>query len=315
MEKSFESRLQILERNPIALGCWALGGRNWGGQSEKAAFEVMEAAIDNGIHHFDTAQAYGVSEKLLGNFLKDKRDDIFLASKVYTTGGAKRAWEVLHRSLDALQTDFIDLYYLHWPIEGSDNIEQVEALFQAREQGLIGAVGLSNFSVSQLEKLADLGNVDFLQVGYNLLWRRVEDTVLPWCRENGIRVVTYSSLGQGILTGKFPLNPEFPKGDHRADHVLHFRPEIWPHVYDAVEELKLIAAETQQPLGKLALRWLTLQPGVSSVLVGARDRQQVLDNSRALEGAVDDRVLDRMTEVSDRLMPKLPQAPNIFGKG
>jgi aryl-alcohol dehydrogenase-like predicted oxidoreductase len=303
-----------MDRNPLALGCWALGGRNWGGQSEKAAFEVMDAALENGICHFDTARAYGVSEKLIGRFLKDKREEIFLASKVYTTGGADRVREMLYRSLDALQTDFIDLYYLHWPIEGKDHKEQLEALFEAREQGLIGAVGLCNFSVSQLQELSCLGKVDFVQAGYHLLWRVVESELLPYCRDNGIGFVSYSSLGQGILTGKFPKDPRFPKGDHRADHVVHFRQEVWPHVYKAVEELKRMAEAAGQPLGHLALRWLAAQAGVGSVLVGARDKNQVYENAGALTGDVDDNILQRMTEVSDCLLPKLPVAGNIFGK-
>lgn len=314
MEKSFESRLPIFEDNPIGLGCWALGGRNWGGQSQRAAFEVMETALESGIRHFDTARVYGVSEKLVGSFLKESRSDVFLASKVYPTGSKAQIKESLQRSLDALQTDYIDLFYLHWPVRNGDNVEPMEAMMEAKQEGLIGAIGVSNYSQVDLERIVQTGPVDFLQAGYHLLWRAIEKGILPFCRENGIRVVAYSSLGQGILTGKFPRIPDFPKGDHRADHVLHFRKDVWPDVYQAVEELKGIAESAGRPLAHLALQWLAAREGISSLLVGARNAGQVVENADALKDPAGVGVLDAFTRISDALDARLPSQQTIFGK-
>ncbi|MEX0322591.1 MAG: aldo/keto reductase [Puniceicoccaceae bacterium] len=314
MEKSFKCRLPIYESNPIGLGCWALGGRNWGGQSEKAAFEVMETALESGIRHFDTARVYGVSEKLVGSFLKESRSEVFLASKVYPTGSKAQVKESLQRSLDALQTDYIDLFYLHWPVRDGDNVESMEALMEARQAGLIGAIGVSNYSLPDLEMIVQTGPVDFLQAGYHLLWRSIEEGILPFCRKNGIRVVAYSSLGQGILTGKFPRNPEFPKGDHRANHVLHFRKDVWPDVYETVEELKGVAASAGRQLAHLALQWVAAREGITSLLVGARKAGQVVENAGALKDPVDSAILDALTRISDALDARLPSAQTIFGK-
>lgn len=314
LDKSFKFRLPIFERNPIGLGCWALGGRNWGGQSQAAAFEVMEAAINSGIRHFDTARIYGASEKLVGDFLKDKRSEVFLASKAYPTGGKEQVKESVQRSLDALQTDFIDLFYLHWPVQNGSDRECMEALWEAKQNGTIGAIGVSNFSLDGLQEVLKGGPIDFLQVGYHLLWRNVEEELLPFCRDHGIRVVSYSSLGQGILTGKFPRNPEFPKGDHRADHVVHFRKEIWPEVYQAVEQLKGIAEAADRSLAHLSLQWLAAREGVSGILVGARNGRQVVETASCLDDPVNEQVLDALSRVSDSLSKKLPASATIFGK-
>lgn len=313
MTNSFQDRLALYRYNPIGLGCWALGGRNWGGQSEKAAFEVMEAAFENGLRHFDTARAYGVSEKLLGRFLKESGADVFLASKVYPSGSRTQVKESLQRSLEALGRDCIDLYYLHWPVRNGRNAEPMEALLEAKEDGLIGAIGVSNYSRENLEEILKIGPVDFFQAGYHLFWRVVERDVLPLCKKHGIRLVTYSSLGQGILSGKFPRQPEFPKGDHRADHVIHFREDVWPEVYNAVEQLKKVANAVGRPLSHLALQWLDARKGVDSILVGARNREQLLTNVSALADPVGSEVLCELSEISDELMCKLPAAPTLFG--
>jgi aryl-alcohol dehydrogenase-like predicted oxidoreductase len=308
-------RFAIFDQSLLALGCWALGGKGWGGQSEKDSMEVMDAAYECGIRHFDTAQIYGVSEELVGRFLKGRREEVFLASKVYPKGGANDIRAVLHRSLEKLKTDVIDLYYLHWPVPGQDIRQQVEVLAAAKAEGLIRAIGVSNYSVEQIKQAEEVVRIDCLQSGFHLFWRKIEDEVLPYCRENGIRVISYSSLGQGILTGKFPLSLEFPQGDHRADRVIHFRPETWPAVHEAVEQIKPLAQEAGRPLSHLAIRWCASRNGIRSVLVGARSAGQVRENAAAMEGELDPSILDRMTRVSDALMPRIPSGGHIFDLG
>ncbi|MEX0325899.1 MAG: aldo/keto reductase [Puniceicoccaceae bacterium] len=300
------------DTNPIGLGCWALGGKGWGGQSEKDAMEVMASAFDHGIRHFDTARIYGVSEELVGRFLEDRRSGIFLASKVYPRGDGAYVRAELEQSLKRLRTDFIDLYYLHWPVDGWDITEQMAALVEAKAEGLIGSIGVSNYSVGQLQQALKIGAVDYLQTGYHLFWRQAEESVIPFCLEKGIRVVSYSSLGQGILTGKFPKEPAFPKGDHRADRVIHFHPDVWPHVYRAVEKLQALAQSVDQPLAHLALQWCAGQAGIDTVLVGARNRKQMLENASALEDTVEPAVLQAMTAISDAVLPLLPPGKHIF---
>jgi len=312
MGMDLQGRLALFEANPVGLGCWALGGKHWGGQSDRQSFATMEEAFRQGIRHFDTAQGYGVSEKLVGEFLKDRREEVFLASKVFPKGGPETIRENLLRSLEKLQSGFLDLYYLHWPISTETLEKQMESIDAVKSEGLTKAVGVSNYSVQQLERVQGVAKVDFVQIGYHALWRRDESDVIPYCQENGIRVVAYSPLGQGILTGKFPLNPVFAKGDYRAKTV-HFREDIWPMVHSSVEKLKFLAQKAECPLSQLAIKWCLSMPGISGVVVGARTPQQALQNAQSMQADARPEILEEISVIGEQLMPELPEEENIFG--
>jgi aryl-alcohol dehydrogenase-like predicted oxidoreductase len=187
----------------------------------------------------------------------------------------------------------------------------MEGLELARQQGKIRAIGVSNFSVEQMAQVAEVGRIDAHQLGYNLFWRYAERDVIPYCREHGIAMITYSSIAQGILTGKFPRNLEFQTGDQRQG-ILFFEPEIWPHVYAGVEQFKAIAQELNRPLAHLAIRWVLHQPGITSALVGARTAPQVGQNVQAMAGAIPPQVFERMTEISDEVIKKIPDVGNMY---
>jgi len=218
----------------------------------------------------------------------------------------------LETSLKNLQTEFVDLYYIHWPVTGKDLRPVMEALEQARAQGKIGAIGVSNFSAEQMAQVSEVGKIDAHQLCYNLYWRAAEAEIIPWCVANDVAVVTYSSIAQGVLTGKFPREPQFKEGDDRGKTLL-FKPEVWPHVYEGVEQLKALAAECGRSLTHLAIRWVLEQPGIASELVGAREATQMLDNAAALDGEIDAGVFERMTAISDEVISHYPPAGNIFG--
>jgi len=261
-------------RAELGLGCWALGGRNWGGQSRARSRLVLEAAYQRGIRHFDTARAYGVSEKLVGEVLGTVRDRLFLASKVYPPRHQGGIRERLCRSLEALGTDRLDLCYLHWPVHPESLEQQVEELDQLREEGLVRQIGVSNYAVPQLERACSVAPVSWLQTAYHAFWRYPEAELLPWCREHRIRVAAYSSLGQGILCAKFPERPVFPQGDHRAGG-LFFQESVWPKVYPATRELAGLAERAGCLPVQLALAWCRSQPDVSVALAGARSVDQL----------------------------------------
>src|ERR1700730_14183649 len=208
------------------------------GEEDANLMAAMGAAYDNGIRHFDTAAGYGGghSEELYGQFLKGRREEIYLASKSDTAEMTADAMAAeVDGSLARLRTDYIDLYYIHWPKAGRDMRPTMEGLERARRQGKVRAVGVSNFSVEQMRQIQDVGTIDAHQLGYNLLWRYAEDEVIPFCTKHPIAVVTYSSIAHGILTGKFGRTPELPRRDQRHT-ILPFRADIWPHVYDGVEK-------------------------------------------------------------------------------
>ena len=284
------------------------------GEEDLRLLGAIEAAYNGGVRHFDTAVGYGNghSEEIYGHFLEGRRGEIFLASKsnpTETTAAAMMA--EVDASLRRLKTDYIDLYYIHWPRSGHDMRPRMEALEEARRQGKIRATGVSNFSVEQMRQVQEVGRIDAHQLGYNLIWRYAEDDLIPFCREHDIAVVTYSSLAHGILTGKFGHNPDLREGDQRHN-ILPFRHDIWPHVHAGVEKFKAIAMELDRPLMHLAIRWSLQRPGITSVVVGARNKAQAEANVQALAGAIPAEVFDRMTAISDEVVRHVPNEGNLF---
>ena len=277
---------------------------------------AMQAAFDGGIRHFDTGASYGQghSEELYGQFIADKRDAVFIASKFDPPESTADAmYAAVKGSLQRLGIERIDLYYIHWPRTGRDMRPVMEGLERARAEGLIGAVGVSNFSVKEMEQVAEVGRIDAHQLGYNLIWRYAEEDVIPYCIANDIKVVTYSTMAHGILTGKFGRDPGLREGDQRH-RILPFRADIWPHVHEGVEKMKAIAVETGRPLAHLAIRWTLAQPGISSVIIGGRNAAQVGEVTGSIAGDVADEAIARMTEISDEIVRHVPRADNLFGR-
>ena len=293
----------------------ALGG-SWydKGANDADLIAAMETAYEAGIRHFDTGARYsgGHSEELLGNFARGRRETMFLASKSDTPELTAAAMLTeIEGSLKRLRVEAIDLYYIHWPRSGRDMRPTMEGMELARQQGKIAAVGVSNFSVPQMQQIAEIGRIDAHQLGYNLLWRHPETNIIPYCAANGIAVVAYSTLAHGILTGKFGRDPGLRPGDQRHT-ILPFRADIWPYVYAGVEELKQLASKLDLPLATLALRWALARPGVSSVVAGAKNREQAVANVAALAAAIPSSAFERMTAISDRVAGHVPDVGNLF---
>jgi aryl-alcohol dehydrogenase-like predicted oxidoreductase len=217
-----------------------------------------------------------------------------------------------HRSLKNLKTDYIDLYQIHWPSGtwGSRPVpieETMRALNDLKSQGKIRAIGVSNFTRAQIEEAAPFGTIDSLQPPYSLFWRQAEKDALPYCAANGVTVLAYSPMAQGILAGRFGPRPEFAKGDHRKGHRL-FQPDIYPRVQAALERLQPIADRNRVSLGQLALAWVIARPGVCAI-AGARNAEQAAGNARAatLDLAAADR--DEMDAIGRTVADALDDNP------
>ncbi len=299
--------------NQLALGCWAFGGTQWAGQDDADSIDAMEQSFAKGINHFDTARGYGKgrSERVVGNFIKDKRDSIFLATKNGARPDKKQYAEAIDESLKTIGTDYIDLYYIHWPKSDTDLRPTMEALEEARSAGKIRSIGVSNFSVEQTRQVMEAGTINAHQLCYNLFWRWDEEDIIPFCAENDIAVVTYSSIAQGILTGKFPRHPEFKEGDSRANTVF-FDENVWPHIYEGVEKLKALAGQTMVPLTHMAIQWVAKQRGINSIIIGARNKSQAERNFQAMETEIPDAVFRQMTKISNDVIQYIPDTGNIF---
>jgi aryl-alcohol dehydrogenase-like predicted oxidoreductase len=188
----------------------------------------------------------------------------------------------------------------------------MEGLETARQQGKIRAIGVSNFSVEDMQQVAQVGKIDAHQLPYNLLWRFGEQDIIPYCVDHDIAVVTYSSIAHGILVGRFEREQSFPVGDQRLSGIVLFRNHVWPEVYAGVEAFKEVAERAGRSLVHLAIRWLIHQPGVTSVLVGARNSRQAVSNAQALDYEIADSVFDELTAISDRLMRVIPDEGNPY---
>lgn len=291
-----------IEITPIIMGTWQAGKRMWAGIEDEESIKAIRQAVESGITTIDTAEVYGEghSEKIVAQALKDVRDKVVYATKVFANHlQYDQVIEACHNSLKNLQTDYIDLYQIHWP-SGSWNSdvvpieETMRALNDLKTQGKIRAIGVSNFSRQQLAEACEYGQIDSLQPPYSLFWRVVEKEAQPYCIEHNISILAYSSLAQGILTGKFGPNPQFAEGDHRKDNRLFQNPH-WQRVQTALTKLQTFAEQYNCTLGQLAIAWLIRQPQTNAI-VGARNAQQVQENARTAEIALS---ADDLAKISD----------------
>jgi aryl-alcohol dehydrogenase-like predicted oxidoreductase len=273
--------------SPIIMGTWQAGKEMWTGIDDAETTKAIRAAFEAGITTFDSAEAYGKghSERILGKALKDVRDQVVYATKVFANHlKYDQVIKSCNRSLENLQTDHIDLYQIHWP-SGSFGTEVVPieesmgALNELKSQGKIRTIGVSNFSPAQLEEAASYGRIDSLQPPYSLFWRQLESDAMPYCVENTISILAYSPMAQGLLTGKFGPDHKFEKGDHRANNRL-FAPDNYQRVQQAVDNLRPIAWRKNISVGQLALAWVIAQP-MACAIAGARNTYQTVQNSAA----------------------------------
>jgi aryl-alcohol dehydrogenase-like predicted oxidoreductase len=299
--------------SPLGLGCWQYNPSLWSAGQEQALLDTMDTALAHGMDHFDTATGYGdgASEKLVGRFLHGRRSQVFVATKAGIQDENPRTMlESVKASLVRLDTDFIDLYYIHWPRSDIDIRPAMEGLELARAQRLVRAVGVSNFSVAQMELVSQVGKIDAHQIPHSLLWRARESDVIPFCRQHGIGVIAYGVMGYGILTGKFNRKPTFKPEDDRSHRILFFEEPTWGAIYAAVEQMKTVAQEVQRPLQHLAIRWSLAQLGIVCALAGANSPAQAVQNVAALQGELPTWALDRLTEISEALKKDIPAEAN-----
>ncbi len=310
--------LSDVQITPIIMGTWQAGKKMWVGIEDEDSIKAIRAAYEAGITTIDTAEVYGEghSERIVAKALADVRDRVVYASKVFANHlNYDLVIEACDRSLKNLQTDYIDLYQIHWP-SGSFNSqivpieETMKALNRLKEQGKIRAIGVSNFSRPQLEEAAQYGRIDSLQPPYSLFWRQVETDAMPYCMENNISILAYSSLAQGLLTGKFGPDCQFAEGDHRAKNKL-FQGENYQRAQKALEQLRPIAERHQCTLAQLSLAWLIAQPQTNAI-AGARNAQQATANAKAAEIQLSESELHEIDQIGRQVSDYLDSDPVMW---
>ncbi len=297
----------------LGLGCWAFGGDwYWGRQSHNDSVKTIQAALRGGIKHFDTARSYsnGRSEQITGQQLKNNRKDVIIATKTIWLP-ADKVEKYINISLKRLCTDRIDILYIHWPKPGFDFRPMMEALEKIRQAGKIKYIGVSNFSIQDMELLKDTGSIDYYQTGYSLIWRFPEKDIIPYCIEKEIRIVSYSSLAQGIITDNFDISKKFLPEDPR-NKLAFFYDDSSQYVETFLKAFKEIARATGISVSKLALYWSLTRPWMDTVLVGSRNRKQIEENIASLNIHPDPKIMAKITSLSDELLNNMPVRDNIF---
>ncbi|MGK7952141.1 MAG: aldo/keto reductase [Xenococcaceae cyanobacterium] len=303
---------------PILIGTWQAGKKMWVGIEDEESIKAIRAAYEAGITTVDTAEIYGEghSEQIVAKALSDVRDKVVYASKVFANHlKYDQVIEACDRSLKNLQTDYIDLYQIHWPSGSFNNEiipveETMKALNKLKEEGKIRAIGVSNFSRTQLEEASQYGRIDSLQPPYSLFWRQVETDAMPYCVDNNISILAYSSLAQGLLTGKFGLDHNFAEGDHRSKNKL-FQGENYQRAQQALDRLRPIAKEYNCTLAQLALAWLIAQPQTNAI-AGARTASQAKDNAKAASVNLSTETLKQIDRIGKQVTEHLDDNPVMW---
>jgi len=301
-----------LEITTVTFGCWQAGKDSWTGVTDEDSIATMRAAVDAGINFFDTAEAYGNghSEEVLAQALKGRRDEVLIATKTNALT-PERLTEACEKSLARLQTERIDLYQIHWPSGtwGGEVVpieDTLGAMTKLREAGKIRAFGVSNFNTSQIEQALQYARIDSLQPPYSLLWRGYEDNgTFAACAENEIGIISYSSIAQGLLTGKFDNENRPDENDNRSKNML-FKDPHFGRALAAVEQLKPIAQKHNATLAQLATAWVIAQPGMTSAIVGARTPDQITDIAKAASLNLDEDDLQQMNRIGREVTDQFP---------
>ncbi|MGA8036812.1 MAG: aldo/keto reductase [Candidatus Acidiferrales bacterium] len=284
----------------IAQGTWAIGGWMWGGTDERESIRTIHAALDKGINLIDTAPVYGfgVSEEIVGKAIEERghREKVFIATKVgleWNNGSVTRnssparIRKEVHDSLRRLRTDYIDIYQVHWPDQAVPIEETARTLQALLEEGLIRAIGVSNYSPEQMNRFLSVAPLNTVQPPYNLFEREIDRDVLPYAREKSLSVFAYGPLCRGLLTGTMRPDTKFTGDDLRLSDPK-FQPPRFVQYLSAVQQLDDLA---QKKFGKrvmdLAVRWVLDQPGITAALWGARHPEELEAVAAALDWKLD----------------------------
>ncbi len=290
-----------LEVSPVALGCWPISGMTSLDVNESDSLRTIEAALDHGINFFDTAFSYGAdgeSERLVGRVVDTKRDSVVIATKggIQWGNDGQRAFDAspdqlrksCQTSLKRLNTDYIDLLYLHAPDSHTPIEDSAGAMQELVDEGLTRAVGVSNLSLQQTQRFHSVCPIAAVQPAYNMLLRQIEQDLIPWCQINNVSVIPYWPLMKGLLAGKLPRDHQFDPRDGRVKYPM-FHGDEWQKNHDLLDQLRSIATEMGKTVAQLAVNWTISQPGITSALCGAKRAQQIEETAGAMGWQIDEK--------------------------
>ena len=308
-----------LETSVIGYGGWPMGRGMYGDFDDDEAIRAARASYEEGVTLFDTAAVYGwgYGENLMGKALKGIRENVVLVTKgarewvrdnpdrrsaTVSDSDPKRLLTSIDESLKRLQTDYIDLFLIHWPDHNRAFSEPMDALEKAKAAGKIRYTGVSNFSVEMMAESRDSSPIVTNQIGYHIFDRRPEAEVMPFVKEHGMGIMAYGSLSQGLLTGTWDADKTFSEDDWRRGGanfgINSWGPEKLAANVAVVEKLKVIAADHGKTIPQLAIAWVLANDTVSVALAGSVTPGEATDNiggdwemSPELKNEIDDLVI------------------------
>lgn len=305
--------------SPITFGAWAIGGWMWGGAEEQESIGAIRASIDAGITSIDTAPMYGfgLSEEIIGKAIKDyDRSKIEILTKFGmrwdTDKGTLKMKDVdregkeveiklysgydsiineVEKSLQRLQTDYIDLIQMHWPDATTPIEESMRAMEKLLQEGKVRAIGVCNYSGEQMEEAERTVRLHANQIPYSMLKQDVERDVIPYAVVNNVGVIAYSPLERGLLTGKYNMDSVFADTDHRSGYFKQYNMD---KVNTLLRRLSEFAEKYSCTTAQLVLAWTIHQPGITAALAGARNARQAMENAKALQVNINDADLQQI---------------------
>lgn len=294
--------------NPVGLGCMGMS-EFYGESDEENSRAVLSEAVAMGVNYFDTADTYGHghNERLVGSSLRDVREDVLIGTKfgiVREVGKYERTIDnspdyirrALEASLERLGTGYVDVYFVHRMDPEASLSATMETLGALKEEGLIRAIGLSEVSALTLRRAHEIVPVDVLQTEYSLMTRDVEASILPACQELGVRFMSYSPMGRGLLTGLFRGKEDFKEGDFRV-HLPRFAQDNLSHNRDLLVPLQEVAERHDATLGQVCLAWLLSKDKNMIVIPGTRSVKRLQENVGARSLRLSERSIRELDSV------------------
>ncbi len=277
---------------PIGVGAWAMGGGNWeygwGDQDDRQSINAIHRALDLGINWIDTAAVYGLgrSEEVVGRAIKGRSERPLIFTKcsmrwdqqgeIYRDLSAASVRAEVEASLKRLGVDVIDLYQIHWPNPEAEIEEGWATMAELQREGKLRYIGVSNFSVEQMERARAIAPITSLQPPYSLLFRDVEAHILPYCQQHQIGVIAYSPMASGLLTGSMTRErlASLPANDWRHADARFQEPEV-SRAFSIVDVLREIGTQHGCSPAEVAIAWVAQHPAVTGAIVGVRSAEQV----------------------------------------
>ena len=298
-----------LKVSKLCLGTWGIGGAGWDSYSDESRMDAIKAALECGINFIDTAPAYnaGKAECYVGetlNKLKKRREVVistkcgnkFVDGKYLRCGSKESILKQCDESLKNLKTDYIDIYLVHWPDPDVELEETIDAVSTLKKEGKILHAGVSNFLKEQIEEAQKYCEIEAFQPQYSLADRK-DEKLIRWAYEQGLGIMTYGTLGGGILTGNYRELRTFEQTDSRNRFYPYFKEPLFSKAMELLTVMDQIAEERNVSLAQIAEKWVLQKRFVSSCIIGAQSRARVEENCRNLQWELTDNEIRRLEAV------------------